>query len=80
MKITILLFCDLLISTNLILLCFYLYSYYACFLIYLYICNIDSKEAEAAQSAYYDPNVPQTAYVPPPAYYVNLKFLIFLKI
>lgn len=29
----------------------------------------NSKEAEAAQSAYYDPNRPQTAYVPPPAYY-----------
>ncbi|ETN61711.1 WW domain-binding protein 2 [Anopheles darlingi] len=29
----------------------------------------NSKEAEAAQSAYYDPNSPQTAYVPPPAYY-----------
>jgi hypothetical protein len=29
----------------------------------------NSKEAEAAQSAYYDPNQPQTAYVPPPAYY-----------
>uniref|UniRef100_U5EYZ4 Putative wbp2like protein n=1 Tax=Corethrella appendiculata TaxID=1370023 RepID=U5EYZ4_9DIPT len=29
----------------------------------------NSKEAEAAQSAYYDPSRPQTAYVPPPAYY-----------
>lgn len=29
----------------------------------------NSKEAEAAQSAYYDPNRPQTAYVPPQAYY-----------
>ncbi|CAH2981220.1 unnamed protein product [Chilo suppressalis] len=26
----------------------------------------DAKAAEAAQSAYYDPNRPQTAYVPPP--------------
>lgn len=26
----------------------------------------DAKAAEAAQSAYYDPNQPQTAYVPPP--------------
>lgn len=26
----------------------------------------DAKAAEAAQSAYYDPNKPQTAYVPPP--------------
>lgn len=29
----------------------------------------DAKAAEAAQSAYYDPNRPQMAYVPPPAYY-----------
>ncbi|KAK6633193.1 hypothetical protein RUM43_000757 [Polyplax serrata] len=29
----------------------------------------DPKAAEAAQSAYYDPNKPQFAYVPPPAYY-----------
>uniref|UniRef100_A0A6M2DRB3 Putative ww domain binding protein wbp-2 n=1 Tax=Xenopsylla cheopis TaxID=163159 RepID=A0A6M2DRB3_XENCH len=29
----------------------------------------NSKAAEAAQSAYYDPNQPQTAYVPPPSYY-----------
>lgn len=29
----------------------------------------NSKEEEAAQSAYYDPNRPQTAYVPPQAYY-----------
>lgn len=29
----------------------------------------DAKAAEAAQSAYYDPNQPQCAYVPPPAYY-----------
>lgn len=28
-----------------------------------------AKAAEAAQSAYYDPNRPQCAYVPPPAYY-----------
>ncbi|KAI5697716.1 hypothetical protein M8J76_000607 [Diaphorina citri] len=28
-----------------------------------------SKESEAAQSAYYDPNRPNCAYVPPPAYY-----------
>lgn len=27
------------------------------------------KAAEAAQSAYYDPNKPQCAYVPPPSYY-----------
>lgn len=31
----------------------------------------DAKAAEAAQSAYYDPNKPQCAYVPPPAYYVS---------
>ncbi|CAG9767163.1 unnamed protein product [Ceutorhynchus assimilis] len=31
----------------------------------------DAKAAEAAQSAYYDPNRPQMAYVPPPAYYEN---------
>lgn len=30
----------------------------------------DAKAAEAAQSAYYDPNRPQTAYVPPP--YVSI--------
>lgn len=29
----------------------------------------NSKEQEAAQSAYYDPSNPQTAYVPPQAYY-----------
>jgi len=29
----------------------------------------DAKATEAAQSAYYDPNKPQCAYVPPPAYY-----------
>lgn len=33
--------------------------------------HIDAKAAEAAQSAYYDPNRPQCAYVPPPAYYVS---------
>lgn len=33
---------------------------------------LDTKEAEAAQSAYFDPSRPQTAYVPPPAYYVSL--------
>lgn len=45
----------------------------------------EAKAAEAAQSAYYDPNQPQMAYVPPPAYYVSYKitpliskiFLIF---
>jgi len=31
--------------------------------------SADAKAAEAAQSAYYDPNKPQMAYVPPPAYY-----------
>ncbi|EZA60524.1 hypothetical protein X777_14550 [Ooceraea biroi] len=30
---------------------------------------IHAKAAEAAQSAYYDPNRPQCAYVPPPEYY-----------
>ncbi|KAF4522161.1 hypothetical protein B566_EDAN010421 [Ephemera danica] len=29
----------------------------------------EAKAMEAAQSAYYDPNKPQCAYVPPPAYY-----------
>lgn len=33
--------------------------------------SADAKAAEAAQSAYYDPNQPQMAYVPPPAYYEN---------
>lgn len=32
---------------------------------------LDAKAAEAAQSAYYDPNRPQMAYVPPPYYYVS---------
>ncbi|XP_018303382.1 WW domain-binding protein 2 isoform X2 [Mycetomoellerius zeteki] len=31
--------------------------------------HADAKAAEAAQSAYYDPNRPQCAYVPPPEYY-----------
>ncbi len=31
------------------------------------------KASEAAQSAYYDPNKPQCAYVPPPAYYVSIR-------
>jgi WW domain-binding protein 2 len=31
----------------------------------------EAKAMEAAQSAYYDPNRPQMAYVPPPAYYVS---------
>lgn len=35
----------------------------------------EAKAAEAAQSAYYDPNQPQMAYVPPPAYYVSKIFL-----
>jgi len=30
------------------------------------------KAAEAAQSAYFDPNKPQMAYVPPPSYYVSV--------
>ncbi|KAF5293595.1 hypothetical protein FQA39_LY03080 [Lamprigera yunnana] len=33
--------------------------------------SADAKAAEAAQSAYYDPNQPQMAYVPPPSYYEN---------
>ncbi|CAG9812541.1 unnamed protein product [Phaedon cochleariae] len=33
--------------------------------------SADAKAAEAAQSAYYDPNQPQMAYIPPPAYYEN---------
>lgn len=37
---------------------------------------IDAKAAEAAQSAYYDPNRPQMAYVPPPAYYVSIYWII----
>jgi WW domain-binding protein 2 len=49
------------------------YSFH-CFLnfSFLKITILDSKEEEAAQSAYYDPNRPQTAFVPPPpAYYVS---------
>ncbi|KAG8262432.1 hypothetical protein J6590_053071 [Homalodisca vitripennis] len=38
----------------------------------------DAKAAEAAQSAYYDPNRPQCAYVPPPAYYVSIACLLYL--
>jgi len=38
---------------------------------------LGSKAAEAAQSAYYDPNKPQYAYVPPPAYYVSTYIEIF---
>lgn len=30
------------------------------------------KASDAAQSAYYDPNRPQCAYVPPPSYYVSI--------
>jgi WW domain-binding protein 2 len=37
----------------------------------------EAKAMEAAQSAYYDPNRPQMAYVPPPAYYVSWFFLEF---
>ncbi|XP_060522259.1 WW domain-binding protein 2 [Cylas formicarius] len=33
--------------------------------------SADAKAAEAAQSAYYDPNRPNMAYVPPPSYYEN---------
>lgn len=36
-----------------------------------YIIFTDAKAAEAAQSAYFDPNRPQMAYVPPPSYYVS---------
>jgi len=36
----------------------------------------DAKAAEAAQSAYYDPNRPQCAYVPPPEYYVSIILFI----
>lgn len=38
----------------------------------------DAKAAEAAQSAYYDPNKPQMAYVPPPAYYVSIEKQVFI--
>ncbi|KAL1129114.1 hypothetical protein AAG570_013645 [Ranatra chinensis] len=40
--------------------------------------SADAKAAEAAQSAYYDPNRPQCAYVPPPAYYVS--FIVLFRI
>jgi WW domain-binding protein 2 len=36
----------------------------------------EAKAMEAAQSAYYDPNRPQMAYVPPPAYYVSYPKLL----
>lgn len=42
----------------------------------LFFATLDTKETEAAQSAYYDPNSPQTAYVPPPAYYVSLLYIL----
>lgn len=42
------------------------------------------KASDAAQSAYYDPNRPQCAYVPPPSYYVSTfflnQFMIFMYI
>lgn len=41
-----------------------------------YIIFTDSKAAEAAQSAYFDPNRPQMAYVPPPSYYVSFNFIL----
>lgn len=40
---------------------------------------LDAKAAEAAQSAYYDPNRPQMAYVPPPAYYVSITSFTYLN-
>lgn len=39
----------------------------------------DAKAAEAAQSAYYDPNQPQMAFIPPPAYYVSVLYEGHLK-
>lgn len=42
--------------------------------------HLDSKATEAAQSAYYDPNRPQCAYVPPPEYYVSIFILRVFKI
>lgn len=39
----------------------------------------DAKAAEAAQSAYYDPNRPQTAYVPPP-YNVSSYLLLEVQV
>ncbi|CAH1108489.1 unnamed protein product [Psylliodes chrysocephalus] len=36
-----------------------------------FVNSADAKAAEAAQSAYYDPNQPQMAFIPPPAYYEN---------
>jgi len=40
----------------------------------------DVKAAEAAQSAYFDPNRPQMAYVPPPSYYVSFSFVYYCNI
>lgn len=44
------------------------------FFLIIFFSLLDTKEAEAAQSAYFDPSRPQTAYVPPPAYYVSVFF------
>lgn len=53
-------------------------SYTQCLIIFFVF--KDPKETEAAQSAYYDPNQPQTAYVaPPPAYYVSKSILPILR-
>jgi hypothetical protein len=45
-------------------------------LFYIIFYSSDAKAAEAAQSAYYDPNRPQCAYVPPPEYYVSIILFI----
>lgn len=44
-----------------------------------YIIFTDAKAAEAAQSAYFDPNKPQMAYVPPPSYYVSFILCFFYQ-
>lgn len=43
----------------------------------LFLLLSQEKAGEAAQSAYYDPNKPQCAYVPPPAYYVSISIIVF---
>lgn len=47
---------------------------WACTICKIKLLILDAKAAEAAQSAYYDPNRPQMAYVPPPSYYVSTEF------
>lgn len=44
--------------------------------VFIELCDRLGKASDAAQSAYFDPNRPQCAYVPPPAYYVSCQKLL----